>query len=65
MKAMLVIDVEEYGEYYVDVYRKDTGDEFEGRHYLKSMPQQMLWGHTADFIEGYNACLDEITGEIE
>lgn len=32
---------------------------------LRPLPEQMLWGHTADFIEGYNACLDEIMGETE
>ena len=32
---------------------------------LRPMPEQMSWGHTADYIEGYNACLEEITGEIE
>ena len=32
---------------------------------LRPLPEQMLWGHTSDFIEGYNACLDEITGETD
>ena len=32
---------------------------------LRPMPEQMSWGHTADYIEGYNACLDEIMGETE
>lgn len=61
MKAILVIDVEEYGDYYVDVYRKDADNTFEGRYYLKPIPQKM----SADYIEGYNACLDEILGETE
>ena len=30
---------------------------------LRPMPEQMSWGHTADYIEGYNACLEEIMGE--
>lgn len=32
---------------------------------LKPIPEQMSWGHTADYIEGYNACLEEILGETE
>ena len=32
---------------------------------LRPLPEQMTWGHTADFIEGYNACIDEILGEKE
>lgn len=40
MKAIVVVDVEEYGDYYVDVYRKDDGDRFEGRYYLKPLPQK-------------------------
>lgn len=32
---------------------------------LKPLPEQMSWGHTSDFIEGYNACLEEIMGETE
>ena len=30
---------------------------------LRPMPEQMSWGHTVDYIEGYNACLDELTQE--
>ena len=32
---------------------------------LRPMPEQMSWGHTIDYIEGYNACLEEILGETE
>ena len=32
---------------------------------LRPMPEQMSWGHTADYIDGYNACLEEILGETE
>lgn len=32
---------------------------------LRPLPEKMSWGHTVDYIEGYNACLDEITGETE
>ena len=32
---------------------------------LRPMPEQMSWGHTVDYIEGYNACLEEIAGETE
>lgn len=32
---------------------------------LRPLPQKMSWGHTSDFIEGYNACIDEIAGEEE
>ena len=27
---------------------------------LRPLPEQMSWGHTADYIEGYNACIEEI-----
>ena len=80
MKAILVVDVEEYGNYYVDVYRKDDGnrfdDRFEGRYYLKPMPQKKeivrvfdcgIDGETKPGVVidheavGWNACLEEIT----
>lgn len=32
---------------------------------LKPLPQKMTWGHTSEYIDGYNACLDEILGETE
>ena len=32
---------------------------------LKPLPQKMSWGHTSEYIDGYNACLDAITGETE
>lgn len=32
---------------------------------LKPLPQRMSWGHSSDYIEGYNACLKDITGETE
>ena len=32
---------------------------------LRPLPEQMSWGHTADYIYGYNDCLAEITGETE
>lgn len=66
MKAILVIDVEEYGDYYVDVYRKDADDRFEGRYYLKPLPQKMAvenrW-FSKEHAEGRNACIDELLGE--
>lgn len=67
MKAVLVIDVEEYGDYYADVYRKDADDRFDGRYYLKPLPQKRI---NKDCLvvheiwnEGWNACVDEIMGE--
>jgi len=79
MKAILVVDVEEYGDYYADVYRKDADDRFEGRYCLKPLPQkkntsklqgfgysQIMWTNkTIHQNEGWNACLDEILGETE
>lgn len=79
MKAVLVVDVEEYGEYYADVYRKDADDRFEGRYYLKPLPQkkniskiqgfgysQIMWTNkTIHQNEGWNACIDDIIGETE
>ncbi len=75
MKAILVVDVEEYGDYYVDVYRKDADDRFEGRYYLKPLPQKKeetfaYWiargcNDPESYINGWNACLGEITGETE
>lgn len=32
---------------------------------LKPIPQKMTWGHSVDYIYGYNDCLEEITGETE
>lgn len=64
MKAVLVIDVEEHGDYYADVYRKDADDRFEGRYSLKPLPSKDYW-HKKDYADGWNACLDEILGETE
>ena len=64
MKAILVVDVEEYGDYYVDVYRKDVGDRFEGRYYLKPMPQKMRTDEDDieedSYFAGWNECLEVI-----
>lgn len=74
MKAVLVIDVEEQGDYYADVYRKDADDRFEGRYYLKPFPQKMTMekalkmervGAIKDIYTTWDACLDEIIGETE
>ena len=70
MKAILVIDVEENGEYYADIYRRDADDRFEGRHYLKPIPNKRVPdGSETDQIYGcyvgWNACIDEILGETE
>ena len=70
MKAVLVIDIEEHGDYYADVYRKDADDRFEGRYYLKPLPQRKETYGTEPFEifmhrEGWNQCLDEILGEAE
>lgn len=37
---------------------------------LKPLPEKNTWditknGHVTEYAEGYNACLDEITGETE
>ena len=74
MKAVLVIDVEEYGDYYADVYRKDAEDRFEGRYFLKPLPQKKDIDKTLEFggyeniiqeslARGYNACLEEIQND--
>lgn len=76
MKAVLVIDVEEHGDYYADVYRKDADDRFEGRYYLKPLPKEEEFadevvelgsynegygnGYECGFADGWNACLKEI-----
>ena len=69
MKAILVIDVEEYGDYYVDVYRKDADDRFEGRYYLKPLPEKKPVSYHDDLygdVEknytniGWNLCLEEL-----
>ena len=69
MKAVLVIDVEEHGDYYVDVYRKDADDRFEGRYSLKPLPQKMKHEDEIDYeygyIDGRNELIDEIMGETE
>lgn len=81
MKAILVIDVPDdyYNEQWRNI--DDFGVDYQVNMYvdfqppikvcevkgvsLKPMPQKMSWGHTADYIDGYNACLDEILGETE
>ena len=69
MKAILVIDVEEYGDYYADVYRKDADDRFEGRYYLKPLPEKKPVSYHDDLygdVEknytniGWNLCLEEL-----
>ena len=72
MKAILVIDIDEEDigrevnyisvkgggmSYTVGTMGKDAR--------LRPMPEQMSWGHTADYIYGWNECLDEIMGETE
>lgn len=75
-KAVLVIDIEEHGDYYVDVYRKDADDRFEGRYYLKPLrplPERKDEGSVLKplpfevymYRYGFNECLDEIIGETE
>ena len=70
MKLLLVMDVEEHGDYYADVYRKDADDRFEGRYYLKPLPQEREFSKRNilpikvdgnSFVLGWNACLKEIT----
>ena len=71
MKAVIVVDIEEHGDYYADVYRKDADDRFEGRYYLKPLPSKSRKPFTKTFgtpynigkAEGWNRCLDEILGE--
>ena len=76
MKALLVIDVEEYEDYYADVYRKDADDRFEGRFYFKPLPSKLdendwhrmfsgLFSEREAKGYGWNACLDEIVGGTE
>ena len=67
MRAVLVVDVEEHGDYYVDVYRKDADDRFEGRYYLKPLPKKKNTDFHPNIVyaNGWDDCLDEITGETE
>ena len=74
MKAVLVVDVEEYGDYYADVYRKDADDRFEGRYYLKPLPSKAEVNKDSygivrlteeSFAFGWNACLELILGDKE
>lgn len=52
MKAILVVDVEEYGEYY-----------FEGRYYLKPMPQKKVV--SVERIEDIQSCsITEVADKI-
>ena len=69
MKAVIVIDVEEHGDYYADVYRKDADDRFEGRYYLKPLPEKKPVSYHDDLygdVEknytniGWNLCLEEL-----
>lgn len=81
MKAILVIDLpdeinsEEY-KGFLTVDRFYATDEEVGTKIdaepmrfrwlkIKPLPQKMSWGHSSDFIDGYNACIDEIAGETE
>ena len=81
MKAIIVIDMPKVcGEcrasfcgdvwyYYAGEYRRplftENIQEKPSWCPLRPMPEQMSWGHTADYIDGYNACLEEILGETE
>lgn len=77
MKAILVIDIEEdvdiktlranyevYGDLPIRPCYQSNYQFREGVE-LKPMPQKMSWGHTSEYIDGYNACLEDITGETE
>lgn len=75
MKAVLVIDMpnncEECEIIYLQAHGErsscDSGDWSKRPSWcpLRPLPEKMTWGHTVDYIEGYNACLEEITGETE
>lgn len=72
MKAVLVIDMpnscfhcklDQYGHLCGATLKNNDGNANKRPSWcpLRPMPEQMSWGHTADYIEGYNACLEEIT----
>ena len=81
MKALIVIDMPKVcgecrasfcgdvwycyaGEYRRPLFTENIQEKPSWRP-LRPMPEQMSWGHTADYIDGYNACLEEILGETE
>lgn len=66
VKAVIVFDVDSDFDFdqklWVQIEEYLDGEILEsGCHAVKPLPQKMTWGHTADYIEGYNACLEEIT----
>lgn len=78
MKAVMVIDMPDipkncmscpligyHREYSIVCRHYQTGDARPSWCPLRPMPEQMSWGHSADYIYGYNDCLDEILGETE
>ena len=32
---------------------------------VRPLPEKHTWGHSMEYADGYNACLNEITGEVE
>jgi hypothetical protein len=73
MKAILVIDVDDVSLYHADVYKNDdkgNGDLIMNYLPFKPMPKKLTeadisWSERRGFRGGWNACLDEITGETE
>ena len=76
MKSILIIDTPndcyDCPCYYdernkCEVIFKNVDDDIEKPSWcpLKPSPERMSWGHSMEWIDGYNACLDEITGETE
>ena len=66
MKAIIVVDVEEYGEYYVDLYHKDDGDRFEGRYYLKPMPKESIdMPNDEECMKHYKRGRNDVIAEIK
>ena len=76
MKSILIIDTpndcydcpcyyEERNK--CEVIFKNVDDDIEKPSWcpLRPLPERMSWGHSMEWIDGYNACLDEITGETE
>ena len=67
MKAVIVINFaseEDIGKK-TSIHLLNEENEWVEDVVIRPLPQKMSWGHTADYIEGYNACIDEITGETE
>jgi len=77
MKTILIIDMPDNLKNHLDKVKVDVIGTLNGQELfhrlnqsLKPIPEKNTWditknGHVTEFAEGYNTCLEDITGETE